>query len=120
MKARAKSLPRADGGAMRDKNSISAAALDVVTNGRDYMRAEIVQPTGQHELSWYQRVEGGGWERKVRPLTDEEAAMMQRAFQAMIRENSGAITDDAFAVLGLERGQDVSLYQLTMVDKSKL
>ena len=102
------------------KNTVSPAAVDVVTNGRDYMRKEIVEPSGQHELCWYQRVEGGQWEHKLRPLTDDEAVMMQTAFQAMIREDGGKIPDEAFAVLGLTRGQDVSLCQLTMYDKSKL
>jgi hypothetical protein len=60
------------------KNSASPAAIDVITNGLDYMRAKIVEPSGQRELSWYQRVEGGQWEHKRRPLTDDEAVMMQK------------------------------------------
>jgi hypothetical protein len=102
------------------KNSTSPLAVDVVTNGRDYMRAKIVEPSGQHELSWYQKVEGGEWERKVRPLTDEEAVAMQAAFQDMIRDGGGTVQDCVYEVMGLARGRDFSLCQLTMVDRSKL
>jgi hypothetical protein len=38
----------------------------------------------------------------------------------MIREGNGPIIEEARAVLGLEQGPNVTLYQLTMVDKSKL
>jgi hypothetical protein len=100
--------------------SASSLAVDVITNGRDYMRAKIVEPSGGHELSWYQRVEGGQWEHKRRPLTDEEAVMMQAAFQDMIRDGGGTVKDCVYDVMGLERGQDVSLCQLTMYDKSRL
>jgi hypothetical protein len=101
------------------KNSTSPLAVDVITNGRDYMRAKIVEPSGQHELSWYQKVEGGEWERKVRPLTDEEAAICQKEFQRLIREDGVNFPDEVYAILGLEHGTPATLYQLTMVDKSK-
>lgn len=102
------------------KNSASPLAVDVITNGRDYMRAKIVEPSGQHELSWYQKVAGGEWERKVRPLTDEEAAICQKEFQRLIREDHVTFSDHVYSILGLERGQSASLYQLTMVDRSKI
>ena len=101
------------------KNSASPLAVDVVTNGRDYMRKDLVGP-GQHELSWYQKVEGGEWEHKRRPLTDEEAVVMQKAFQEMIRDGGGTVQDCVIEVMGLERGKDFSLCQFTMVDKSKI
>jgi hypothetical protein len=104
---------------MKFKDSVSPTAVDVVTNGRDYMRAEIVAPSGQHELSWYQKVEGGEWERKVRPLTDEEAAICQQEFQRLIQEEHVTFSDYVYSILGLERGTNASLYQLTMVDRSK-
>jgi hypothetical protein len=104
---------------MKLKDSVSPAAVDVVTNGRDYMRAKIVEPSGQHELSWYQKVEGGEWERKVRRLTDEEAAICQKEFQKLIREDSVQFSDELHAIIGIDRGTNARLYQLEMVDKSK-
>ena len=104
---------------MKLRDTVSSLSVEVITNGRDYMRAEIVEPSGHHELSWYQRVEGGAWEHKRRPLTDEEAVTMQKAFQNIIRDGGGTVADCVYDVMGIERGQDVSLCQLTLVDKSK-
>jgi hypothetical protein len=104
---------------MKLKNSASPLAVDVITNGRDYMRKELVGP-GQHELSWYQKAKIGEWEHKRRPLTDEEAVVMQAAFQNIIRDGEGALSDEVYTILGLERGQEMSLWQLTLIDKSKL
>ena len=105
---------------MHLKNSASPLAVDVITNGRDYMRSQIVEPTGGHEVSWYQRAEGGQWEHKRQALSDEDAVIMQQGFQAIIRGDRGAVPEKMFDIMGIERGQEVGLCQLTMYDKTKL
>ena len=95
------------------KITSSPLAVDVVTNGRDCMRKELPK-ADTHTLSWYQKVPGGTWEHKVRPLSQEEAETMRAAFADLIKYGTEQTPDAVYDVLGIERETRVDIIQLTL------